>query len=100
MKQSLLLIGLFLLLALSQSRGAAINSTSTGGSWGATTTWVGNVVPSSIDAVTIVNSSTVTIDGVGTTTPSCASLTVGQGSASTLQFTSASGFSACALTVS
>src|SRR6185295_2346205 len=39
-----------------------ISSTAAGGLWSAPGTWVGGVVPTSTDNVTIVDSSTVTID--------------------------------------
>jgi len=61
----------------SQATNAAgeIVSEVAGGLWSATTTWVGGVVPTIGDNVTIVDGSTVTLDVAGT----CNNLTVGQG---------------------
>ncbi len=60
---------------------ANISSTATGGLWNATGTWVGGVVPTLADNVTIVDGATVTIN---VTTATCWNLTVGQGTTGTL----------------
>ncbi|WP_369769681.1 T9SS sorting signal type C domain-containing protein [Flavobacterium sp. WC2416] len=57
-----LLLPFFLVLVQITAFGANISSTSTGGNWSASSTWVGGVVPASTDNVTIVSGSTVTLD--------------------------------------
>jgi hypothetical protein len=60
-----------------------ISSTAAGGNWSDTATWVGGVIPTGNDNVTIANGATVTID----TAAVAFSVTVGAGgSPSTLQF--------------
>ena len=61
-----------------------ILSTPAGGPWSAAATWVGGVVPTSNDNVTIADGSTVTIDAAST--PNAYSLTVGQGTSGILLF--------------
>src|SRR6188508_1005930 len=57
-----LLATIILISFASLVEAANISSTAAGGNWSATTTWVGGVVPGSADNVTIVGSSTVTVD--------------------------------------
>lgn len=56
------LLTFFLVLVQTVVFGANISSTSTGGNWSATTTWVGGVVPSPNDNVTVVSGSNITLD--------------------------------------
>ena len=72
---------LILLLAATASA-ATITSTTTGGNWNTGGTWVGGVVPIATDDVVIADGATVTID----VTTTCASLRVGQGASTVLQY--------------
>src|SRR5882724_1843737 len=58
-----------------------VNSTAAGGNWSTAATWVGGVVPTSGDNVTIVDGATLTID----TAASALNLTIGQGGFGVLQ---------------
>ncbi|HRO17909.1 MAG TPA: GEVED domain-containing protein [Ferruginibacter sp.] len=66
--------------------GTTIFSTTTGGLWSQTGTWVGGVVPTAADDVVIADGATVTIDQNGLV---CKNLTVGEGGASTLLYAGA-----------
>ncbi len=80
----IVLLAVLSLFAVKSSRAASITSTTTGGNWNDTTTWVGGVVPGSSDDVTIANGATVTIN----TNFTVNSLTVGQGTSGILTFDS------------
>ncbi len=71
-------------LAGSQATAAAgnISSTGAGGNWSAVGTWVGGVIPTPSDNVTIVNGATVTIDVAAFAN----TVTVGQGISGILQY--------------
>jgi len=62
-----------------------IVSTSTGGNWSSTATWVGGIVPTATDNVTIADGATVTID---VTNATCLNLVVGQGASGNLEYIS------------
>jgi hypothetical protein len=74
-------------LSGSQMTNAAVTimSTAAGGNWSAGATWVGGIVPTAGDNVTIVDGATVTVD---VTTATCLNLTVGQGTSGILQYIS------------
>jgi hypothetical protein len=62
-----------------------ITSTAVGGNWSSAATWVGGVVPTATDNVTIADGATVTID---VPTATCFNLTVGQGTSGILEYIS------------
>ncbi|HEV7858018.1 MAG TPA: fibronectin type III domain-containing protein [Pyrinomonadaceae bacterium] len=64
------------------SPAGVVTSTAAGGNWSAPGTWVGGVVPTAADNVTIVDGATVTIDIAAT----ALNLTVGQGTSGILQY--------------
>ncbi|MEO7507913.1 MAG: hypothetical protein ABIZ95_11800 [Pyrinomonadaceae bacterium] len=70
-------------ISLTSASPGTITSTGTG-NWSAPATWVGGVVPSSVDSVVIADGSTVTID----TSPTVNNLTVGGGTTGILQYDS------------
>lgn len=75
-------IMLLLFSTWSTAFGQAITSTTTGGSWSSSTTWVDGVVPAASNDVIIADGATVTIDAAVTV----ASITVGQGTSGILTF--------------
>lgn len=75
---------LLLLGTLTTAFGQTITSTTTGGAWSATSTWIGGVVPVAANDVVIADGATVTIDQAVTVN----SITVGQGTSGTLIFNS------------
>ncbi|MDP2209799.1 MAG: hypothetical protein Q8K98_13655 [Bacteroidota bacterium] len=86
-------IVLAFVLALSITAfGQTITSTTIGGAWNATGTWVGDVVPGASNDVIIADGATVTINA----NVSVASITVGQGTSGILTF---DGVAARAVTV-
>ena len=72
-KKAGFLLGIFVLLSFANASAATITSTRAGGNWNDPATWVGGVVPSAGDDVTITSGATVVIDSdavVGTLTVS------------------------------
>lgn len=63
-----------------------VTSTSAGGNWSSTSTWVSGVVPTASDSVIIVDGATVTIDSTSAT---CYAVVVGQGISGVLEFRAA-----------
>lgn len=80
-----LIFTILLLLTLTLVKGAIITSTASGGDWGSTTTWVGSILPSSTDFIIIntTGSGRVT-SATGTTTITCAGLTINSGAILTM----------------
>ena len=70
----------------SSAAAGLVSSTALGGLWSSTATWVGGVVPTATDNVTIADGATVTIDGSYTVNQ----LTIGQGSSGILQWNNTS----------
>jgi hypothetical protein len=66
---------LLFILGLTPRLSAQIIASSTSGDWNAATTWVGGVVPSATDSVTIAGSHTVAV----TANASCGALAIGSG---------------------
>ncbi len=64
------------------SAAGVVTTTALGGLWSSTATWVGGVLPSATDDVTIADGATVTIDGSYTVNK----LTIGQGTSGILQW--------------
>jgi hypothetical protein len=73
---------LALLLVFGNAKAATITSTTTGGNWNATTTWVGGVIPAVTDVVVIdtTTGNSVDVDLAST----CAGITINSGSILTL----------------
>ncbi|MBS1542160.1 MAG: G8 domain-containing protein [Bacteroidetes bacterium] len=61
-----------IIILVISGKAASITSTGVGGNWSSTGTWVGGVVPTAVDDVTIASGATVSIDVNG----SCLSLTM------------------------
>lgn len=79
---TVLIVLMSIVLMGSVAWGGTVISTTTGGLWGATTTWVGANVPVNGDTVIIADGATVTINS----SPTLNSLTVGQGTSGILTF--------------
>ncbi|MDR3653863.1 MAG: hypothetical protein P4L34_12950 [Paludibacter sp.] len=78
------LLQIVLLLWTSTSLNAAtITSTSTGGDWNSTSTWVGNIIPLSTDGVIIATTGSGSVT-TSTGTITCASVTINSGSILTM----------------
>jgi hypothetical protein len=81
------LMCMFLIVAFYSGRANAgdIKSAGVKGTWNVGATWIGGVVPTASDNVTIANGDTVTLNGARDTCK-CNNLTIGEGTATRLRF--------------